>query len=296
MSETTGAMNGSPTQEKRVPRVSIGMPIYNGQPLLRQALDSLFAQSFTDWELVISDNGSTDGSSELLRSVAESDPRVRYIRQDPPIRAYDNFHFVLDQARGEYFMWAAHDDTRDTDFVEKMVEALDRNGEAVLAFGDLNIVTPEDPAGEIKPYAFATKGMGRMKRLLHGSRLQCYHIYGLWRTSAIREVPYAYCSWWPDLPMMLAAAVLGPFVHVPGTRFHYLELPKTSLDRVKAQDFASSFNLPLAVAAHVRAVFQACREVGGGAIGAYGAGLAILKQATALPTFIARRLQKLRPS
>ena len=288
--EAAGAMSASAMQENHVPAVSIGMPIYNGLPHLRQALDSLFSQSFTDFELIISDNGSTDGSSELLQGLAASDPRVRYFRQDPPIRAYDNFHFVLDQARGEFFMWAAHDDTRDDDFVAKMVDALQRDRGAVLAFGDLNIVTPDDPRGTLKEYDFATVGMGPMKRLLHGSRMQCYHIYGLWRTEAIRQVPYAYCSWWPDLPMMLSAAVLGSFVHVPDTRFHYLELPKTSLERVKAQDFASTFNLPLAVASHVGAVFRACREVGGSAMGAYGAGLAILKQANALPTFIARRL------
>ncbi|HLM66288.1 MAG TPA: glycosyltransferase family A protein, partial [Longimicrobium sp.] len=273
-------------QENHVPKVSIGMPVYNGEPLVRQALESVLSQSFADFELIISDNGSTDGSTELLRGVAASDPRVRYFRQEPPIRAYDNFRFVLEQARGEYFMWAAHDDTRDPDFVAKLVAALQDNREAVLAFGDLNVVTPDNPQGTIKPFDFATDGLGRLERLRRGSRMQCYHIYGLWRTEAVRQVPYAYCSWWPDLPMMLAAAVLGSFVHVPDTRFHYLEMPKTALERVQVQDFTARINLPLAVASHVRAVFRACAQVGGGAIGAYGAGLAILKQANALPAFI----------
>ena len=289
-------MSGSAEQEGRVPRVSIGMPVYNGLPLLRQALESVFSQSLADFELIVSDNASTDGSGEVLRAAAAADPRVRYFRQEPALRAYDNFRFVLEQARGEYFMWAAHDDRHDPDFVARLVEALGTSPDAVLAFGDLNIVTPGDPAGRLKAFDFATVGMGRLKRLLRGSRIQCYHIYGVWRTAALRRVPYAYCAWWPDLPMLLSAALLGPFVHVPGTCFHYLELPKTSLERVKAQDYATRFNLPLAVADHVWAVFRACAQVGGGAMGVYGASLAILKQALVLPTFVARRLGWTRPS
>ena len=274
------------------PKVSIGFPIRNGGDLLEGALRSVLQQTEQDLEIIVSDNGSNDGSSELLKKFAAEDNRIRYTCQDPPVRAYDKFHYVLGQARGEFFMWAAHDDTRDPDFIARLLAALERDPTAVLAFGDLNIVTPEDSLGMIMPFSFQTAGMGRLARLAKLSRLQCYYIYGLWRTVAIRRVPYAYCAWWPDLPMMLSAAVLGTFIHVPGTRFHYLEFPKSNLDRVKNQDFSARFNLPFGVAGLVRATYRACAGVGGALIGLYCVALVILKQAINLPGYLYRRLRR----
>src|SRR5690242_5268276 len=124
----------------RPPRTTIGMPIRNGGDLLPAALRSVLEQTDRDLEIILSDNASTDGSSELMRAAAAADPRVRYVRHDPPLRVWDHFRWVLQQARGEYFMWAAHDDTRDRDFVERLAAALDGDRRAVLAFGDLVVV------------------------------------------------------------------------------------------------------------------------------------------------------------
>lgn len=274
------------------PKVSVGFPIRNGGELLEGALRSVLQQTERDIEVIVSDNGSTDGSSELLKKIAAEDSRIHYTCQDPPIRAYDNFHYVLCQARGRYFMWAAHDDTRDLDFVARLLAALERDPAAVLAFGDLNIVTPVDSVGKHMSFPFETVGMGRLARLAKLSRLQCYYIYGLWRTAAIQRVPYAYCAWWPDLPMMLSAAVLGTFIHVPGTRFHYLEFPKSNLHRVKNQDFSARFNLPFGVAGLVRATYRACAGVGSPLIGLYCVALVVLKQAINFPGYLFRRLRR----
>lgn len=275
-----------------VPKVTIGFPIRNGGTLLASALLSVQNQTEQNIEILISDNCSDDGSREFLEAATNVDHRIRYFRQEPAIRAYDNFHFVLGQARGEYFMWAAHDDTRDADFVERLVTALEADPEAVLAFGDLNIVTPDDPDGRIKLFPFQTSGKGRLARLAKVSRLQCYYIYGVWRTAAIRRVPYAYCAWWPDLPMMLAAANMGTFIYVPGTRFNYLEVPKSSSDRVKEQDYQTNFSLPIAVAGLVAATFRACKGAGGLAIGGYAAFLVVLKQAIEVSGVIYRRVRR----
>ena len=274
------------------PKVSIGFPIRNGGQLLVRALRSVLDQTEQNFEIIISDNGSDDGSSEFLQAAAAADGRIRYIRQDPAIRAYDNFHFVLRQARGEYFMWVAHDDTRDVDYVARMIAALEKEPGAVLAFGDLCIITLEDTIGQNKPFLFQTTNLGRLARLSKLSRLQCYYIYGLWRTDAIRRVPYAYCTWWPDLPMMLAAAVLGTFLYVPGTRFYYLETPKTNLQRVKAQDFTAQFNLIVGVFGLVRATYIACAGVGSSFLGIYCAGLVLVKQVINLPGFLYRRFRR----
>jgi len=104
--------------EKKIPLVSIGMPVFNGEGCIRKALDSLLAQTFTEFELIISDNSSTDGTEEICQRYSLKDGRVRYIRQTRNIGANANFELVLDEARGKYFMWAAADDVRSPDYIE----------------------------------------------------------------------------------------------------------------------------------------------------------------------------------
>ena len=122
-------MNETPA----VPKVSIGMPVYNGEQFIRCALDSLLEQSFPDFELIISDNASTDGTEEICREYAARDQRINYVRQPLNLGAYANFKFVLDEAHGEYFMWAACDDIRSADFIELNFKFLSENQEYVAS-------------------------------------------------------------------------------------------------------------------------------------------------------------------
>ena len=92
------------------PIVSIGMPVYNGEKFIDDALDSLLEQTFTNFELILSDNASTDATESICRNYAKRDSRIKYFRQEKNIGALRNFQFVLDEAVGEYFMWAACDD------------------------------------------------------------------------------------------------------------------------------------------------------------------------------------------
>ncbi|MBU2601981.1 MAG: glycosyltransferase [Actinobacteria bacterium] len=117
----------------RVPRVSIGMPVYNGAVTLRSVLDSLFAQTFEDFELIVSDNASDDETEEICREYAARDARVRYVRQPRNLGAAANFGFVLREARGEYFMWAAADDTRSSDYVAVNLEFLESHPDYVAS-------------------------------------------------------------------------------------------------------------------------------------------------------------------
>lgn len=92
------------------PSISIGMPVYNAEPFLEEALCSLLRQSFRDFELIISDNASTDETAAICERYARCDPRVRYVRQTENLGAIGNFRYVLEQSRGRWFMWAAGDD------------------------------------------------------------------------------------------------------------------------------------------------------------------------------------------
>jgi glycosyltransferase involved in cell wall biosynthesis len=120
-------------QSKRV-RVSIGMPVYNGERYLEAALEALLGQSFKDFELIISDNASDDSTPEICRKFAGMDSRIRYFRGSINQGAAWNFNHVFSLAKGEYFMWASHDDLWEPRFIEKCAHVLDNNPNACLCY------------------------------------------------------------------------------------------------------------------------------------------------------------------
>jgi glycosyltransferase involved in cell wall biosynthesis len=117
----------------KLPVVSIGMPLYNAQRDLQRVLDSLSSQTFEDFELIISDNASTDKTEEICREYAEKDRRIRYIRQPRNLGPAANFQYVLSEAVGEYFMWAASDDLRSPDFLDVNYRFLENHPDYVAS-------------------------------------------------------------------------------------------------------------------------------------------------------------------
>ena len=116
------------------PRVSIGLPVHNGENHLGETLETLLAQSYANFELVISDNASTDGTEEICRTYAAADPRIRYFRNEENLGASRNFNRVFQLSSGEYFKWAAHDDLCAPEFVARCVEVLESDDSVVLSF------------------------------------------------------------------------------------------------------------------------------------------------------------------
>ena len=113
------------------PKVTIGLPVYNGEKFIRKNLDSLLSQSYPYFELIISDNASTDSTSSICKEYEKKDKRIRYIRQKKNMGAVWNFYFVLHQAKHDFFMWAAADDLWDRTFLEKNVNVLLSNEHVV---------------------------------------------------------------------------------------------------------------------------------------------------------------------
>lgn len=107
------------------PRVTVGVPVYNGATSIGRTLDNLLAQTFTDFEILVSDNGSTDDTEAICRRYASNDARIRYVRQPHNLGPAKNFRFLVDAARGDYFLWAACDDLRSADFLALNVVFLD---------------------------------------------------------------------------------------------------------------------------------------------------------------------------
>ena len=127
-------------QQAHIPTVTIGMPVYNGEQYIREALDSVLTQTFTDFELTISDNASTDNTEAICREYAGKDVRIKYIRQPGNIGGFNNFNYLLEHARGNYFTWLAHDDYLDASFLEVIVLYLDEHDDVVLCSGDFAVV------------------------------------------------------------------------------------------------------------------------------------------------------------
>lgn len=114
-----------PNQATNTPRVSIGLPVYNGSRFLRAAMDSLLGQTFTDFELIVSDNASSDDSAAIVQEYMQHDARIVFVRQPTNLGAARNFNYVAEHARGEYFKWAASDDVCAPTFLARCVEVLD---------------------------------------------------------------------------------------------------------------------------------------------------------------------------
>jgi len=110
---------------KAAPRLSVGLPVYNGENYLAESIEALLGQSYENFELIISDNASTDSTADICRHYEKLESRIRYVRQPRNIGAAPNHNYVIGQARGELFKWASHDDLYARDLLKRCIDALD---------------------------------------------------------------------------------------------------------------------------------------------------------------------------
>jgi glycosyltransferase involved in cell wall biosynthesis len=122
------------------PKVSVGLPVYNGEKYLRESIESILAQTFTDFELVISDNASTDGTEMICQEYAGKDSRVRYYRSENNIGGSNNHNRVFELSKGKYFHWFSDDDLFAPTFLEKSVAVLDHNPSIALCFSMFKVI------------------------------------------------------------------------------------------------------------------------------------------------------------
>jgi len=120
------------TDISRIPTSSIGLPVYNGENYIEQAIQSAMKQDFEDFELIISDNASTDGTEMICRHYAETDPRIIYVRHPRNIGAAKNYNYVFHLARGRYFNWLAHDDVLGPEFLSICLKGFEKNSESTM--------------------------------------------------------------------------------------------------------------------------------------------------------------------
>ena len=170
-----------------MPRLTIGLIIYNGVDSARKCIDSLLGQTFHDFELLIYDNGSTDGTSEICAEYARRDARVRHIRHEQTIPQSTNFRGVLMAAQTELFMWAADDDVWGSRFAEMCICELDKHPDAVAACTRVLFTYP-DGSERMARGTFSIRGTAavRLKTYLSNPR-DSARLYGVYRTKALQR-------------------------------------------------------------------------------------------------------------
>ena len=217
----------------RAPRVSIGVPVYNGANYLAETLDSILAQTFTDFELIISDNASADRTEAICREYAANDHRIRYVRNPTNLGAARNYNQVFELARGEYFKWNGHDDPLAPVFLERCVEVLDRDPGVVLCFARNRAIDEhgaEHDVGALTARTFAPKPQLESPE----PHVRFFHtvvadhpqgaIFGLIRRSVLAQTPLIGGYRMSDLTLLGELALRGRFHQVAEVlqdrRFH----------------------------------------------------------------------------
>jgi glycosyltransferase involved in cell wall biosynthesis len=217
------------------PLVSIGLPVYNGDNYLADALDSILAQTFTDFEVVIADNASTDDTEVICRRYAASDTRIRYHRQPQNLGAAPNYNSAYHRSRGRYFKWSAHDDLLEPTFLQKCVDVLDNQPETVVAYTMLSTIDEEGrrTGDEVSQPGLAADDVAERVR----SAIYPYKrggvgnapIFGLMRRSALDRTRLNGSYTGSDRTLLLELAIQGPFELIPERLFLERDHPDRSI-------------------------------------------------------------------
>jgi glycosyltransferase involved in cell wall biosynthesis len=206
------------------PLVTIGLPVYNAGRYLREALDSLLGQDYPNLELIVSDNASDDATAEICTEYIERDARLRYYRNEQNMGSVWNFNRVFELARGEYFMWAAHDDLRDPTYVSACVAALQSRPDAVQCCTGIRFIDQDGRAIEEPPSVVGIRPVGATagKRLRQVVRAMHWtDLYSLERSAALRRTRGLVQAWGCDVILELELCLLGAVVLVPEPLFAY---------------------------------------------------------------------------
>jgi len=213
------------------PRVSIGLPIYNAERYLEEAIDSILAQTYTDFELIISDNASTDRTQEICQVYAQRDPRIRYHRNDKNLGGAPNHNLVFRLARGEYFKWAAYDDKIAPDFLLKCLAVLDKNPDVVLCMSNTDLIDEHGKHLRHFDYKEADADFPdptkRFRNFLLYN-LSANFFYGLIRANSIAQTSLHGNFTSADLVLQAELALYGRFNVVPEYLFLRRDHPEQS--------------------------------------------------------------------
>jgi glycosyltransferase involved in cell wall biosynthesis len=203
------------------PRVSVGLIVYNGEQFLQETMDSLLAQTYSDFELIISDNASTDRTWEIAQACAAKDERIRLNRNETNLGVSGNHNHVFRLARGEYFKWAAADDVCRPNYLARCVEVLDRDPTVVLAYPKTQFIDQagrpldiEDPGWDLR----SDEAAERMRYVIFAGHW-VNAVVGLIRSSALAKTRLMPAYPGGDYRILGELSLLGKFYEIPEVLF-----------------------------------------------------------------------------
>ena len=229
---------GEPGQHQ--PRVSFAIPVCNAERFLARAIDSLLAQDFEDFEIVVCDNASTDGTRDLMLGYSQRDRRVRYIRNEENIGQIENFNRVCELARGDFVRWMGADDWLEPDYAGKCVAAIDARPDAVGVTTQWRYMDDEGKVDFLDvpgPRVDAPTPLRRLHitlRLLQNGELLFDPIYSLIRRNALKRSGMLPVNRWTDRLLAFELCLIGPFCHLDdflATRRNAREPRKVRIER-----------------------------------------------------------------
>ena len=211
---------------KSIPLVSIGLAVYNGERFIREALDSLLAQNFKDFELIIVDNASEDTTQQICLEYASKHSRIQYYCNDTNIGG-KSFDRLLELSSGKYFMFAADHDLYEPNFISRCVDILEQDSSVVLCYPKTAWIDTDGKFLEVIPGHFDTRGMKQISRfnVTLWKLGYCYQFYGLMRLDAFGQTNTYEGVIGPDIIRLSELSLLGAFAYVPELLFHMRKMP-----------------------------------------------------------------------
>ncbi len=233
---------------KKNPEITLGLLVYNGDRYVAQTIESLLSQTYGDFELVISDNASTDGTEELCRSFAGRDKRISYIRQSQNIGAMRNFNYLASLAESRYFKWCAADDLLEPTFLASCIEFLESNPAYVLCHSSTKTIGfdgRELPNDIIQPSGASERvpnGMQdtyppwqRFRDVLLGSTA-VMDLWGVIRTKPLLDTGLLRAHVGYEKVMMAGLSLRGRFAELPQRLFSYRIHPESASSRISEDE------------------------------------------------------------
>lgn len=192
------------------PLVSIGMPLYNSERTVVKAIQSIISQDYKNIELIISDNASSDETEKICRSFAEKDSRIKYFRNKLNIGPLFNFQFVLNESRGDYFMWAAGDDIRTLGFISNNLKILLHHPHIVASSSPNIMGWDYSPDSRIIQFSLLGDKKSRFKEFFKNAGDSHALFYSLMRSEVIKRYPFPKKDFWAfDWHVVLFLASCG---------------------------------------------------------------------------------------
>jgi len=247
---------------RQSPLLSVGLPVYNGLPYLEETLRSVRDAEFQDYELIVCDNASTDGTGEVVQELARKDPRIRYFRNERNIGAARNFNRSFELARGKYFRWLASDDLHSHGAIARCVEVLERDPSVFLAFPRTRVI---DAVGNVaQDYDDGDGWSSSSPAERFGYSLGRWGLsnpmFGVMRSDVLRTATLQGDYPASDLVMQSDLAIRGRFVRVSG-EYYYRRIHHRCTDSLDAVALAQFYD-PDRVSAFDTKMLRLFRELG----------------------------------